>query len=177
MEKVKVLIDRIVVDFTNVYWDFFNPFQQQIRQYFNAPLRLREKGFKYHIPDRKMIIKNIPTYESDGDEYPKLIIEQATIAVFNYKEAYIGKNVKDIIILRDKVTWQKNSDKWIVDSDIGIKLIFENEVIVLLAHDSLAGLLKVFNLNKEQPIGEYLEEYWSMKTDQLISLIREEIYI
>jgi hypothetical protein len=49
MEGVKFSIDRIVVDFTNVYWDFFNPFQQRIRQYFNASFCLREKGFKYHL--------------------------------------------------------------------------------------------------------------------------------
>ncbi|SFS53806.1 hypothetical protein SAMN04488601_1011465 [Paenibacillus sp. 453mf] len=49
MEGVKVSIDRIVVDFTNVFWDFFNPFQLRLRQYFNASFNVHEKGFKYHV--------------------------------------------------------------------------------------------------------------------------------
>jgi len=49
MEGVQVSIDRIVVEFTDVYWDFFNPFQLRLREYLNANLRLKEKGFKYHL--------------------------------------------------------------------------------------------------------------------------------
>jgi hypothetical protein len=33
MQGVKVSIDRVVVDFTNVYWDFFNPFRQLLCDY------------------------------------------------------------------------------------------------------------------------------------------------
>ncbi|OAX47217.1 MULTISPECIES: hypothetical protein [unclassified Paenibacillus] len=49
MEGVQVSIDRIVVEFTDVYWDFFNLFQLRLREYLNANLRLKEKGFKYHL--------------------------------------------------------------------------------------------------------------------------------
>ncbi len=36
MEGVKVSIDRIVIDFTNVYWSFFNPFRQRLCDYFTV---------------------------------------------------------------------------------------------------------------------------------------------
>ncbi|UHA73722.1 replication initiation factor family protein [Paenibacillus sp. 481] len=49
MEDVQVSIDRIVVDFTDVLWDFFNRFHLTLRTHFNASLRLQEKGFKYHL--------------------------------------------------------------------------------------------------------------------------------
>jgi hypothetical protein len=49
MEGVQVSIDRIVVDFTDVFWNFFNPFQLRLRHYFNATFHLKEKGFKYHL--------------------------------------------------------------------------------------------------------------------------------
>ncbi len=49
MEGVQVSIDRIVVEFTDVYWDFFNPFRLRLCEYLNAKLRLMEKGFKYHL--------------------------------------------------------------------------------------------------------------------------------
>ncbi|NHN35236.1 hypothetical protein [Paenibacillus agricola] len=128
-------------------------------------------------PVSKLIIRNIPTNESDGDEYPKLKIEQVSTAVSNYKEAYTGKSIKDIIILRDIATWQNNSDKWMVDCDIGLKIIFEDDELLLIAYDSLAGLLKLLNPKEEQPVSELLKEYWSMKTDRLASLKREEIYL
>jgi hypothetical protein len=41
----------------------------------------------------------------------------------------------------------------------------------------LAGFLKVFKLNKMTPVKEILDDYWSMKTDKVDSLIREEIKI
>ncbi|AIQ73015.1 hypothetical protein [Paenibacillus odorifer] len=49
MKEVKLSIDRIVVDFTDVFWEFFNPFQQRIRECFRSPICAREKGFKYHL--------------------------------------------------------------------------------------------------------------------------------
>lgn len=49
MEGVQISIDRIVVDFTDIFWDFFNPFQLRLRQYLNASFQLKEKGFKYHL--------------------------------------------------------------------------------------------------------------------------------
>lgn len=49
MEGVKVSIDRIVVDFTNVYWTFFNPLRQWFCDYYNAAFYVKEKGFKYRV--------------------------------------------------------------------------------------------------------------------------------
>jgi hypothetical protein len=49
VEGVKVSIDRIVIDFTNVYWSFFNPFRQRLCQYMDASFYVLDKGFRYHI--------------------------------------------------------------------------------------------------------------------------------
>ncbi|MNG16844.1 hypothetical protein D3C84_1007880 [compost metagenome] len=53
MEDVKVSIDRIVVDFMNVQWTFFNPLRQRLCHYCNAAFYVKDKGFKYHIRVRE----------------------------------------------------------------------------------------------------------------------------
>ncbi len=53
MEGVKVSIDRIVVDFTNVYWTFFNPLRQRLCEYYNAAYYVEDKGFKYRVRVRE----------------------------------------------------------------------------------------------------------------------------
>lgn len=49
MEGIQVSIDRIVVEFTDVYWDFFNPFRLRLCEQLIVGLHLKEKGFKYHL--------------------------------------------------------------------------------------------------------------------------------
>ena len=49
MEGVKVSIDRIVVDFTDVYWKFFNPLRQWLCDFYNASFYVKDKGFKYRV--------------------------------------------------------------------------------------------------------------------------------
>ncbi|MBP2001373.1 hypothetical protein J2Z69_002416 [Paenibacillus shirakamiensis] len=53
MEGVKVSIDRIVVDFTNVYWKFFNPLRQWLCDSYNASFYVKDKGFKYRVRVRE----------------------------------------------------------------------------------------------------------------------------
>ncbi|GFN34211.1 replication initiation factor family protein [Paenibacillus xylaniclasticus] len=43
------VIDRIVIDFTGVYWDFFNPFMLRICHFYGVRMYTKEKGFIYHI--------------------------------------------------------------------------------------------------------------------------------
>ncbi|OUQ85406.1 hypothetical protein B5G50_27130 [Brevibacillus brevis] len=47
MEGVEVSIDCIVVDFKNVYWNFFNPLRQWLCDSYNAAFYVKDKGFKY----------------------------------------------------------------------------------------------------------------------------------
>ena len=128
--------------------------------------------------NKKLIIKNIPTVELDGDDYPKLIVEQCTVETKSYKEIIIGKVIKNILIVRDKATWYNNNDNWLVHSDIGVRVILEDKELLLIAHDSLAGFIKLIEL-KDPILSEdkVFEEYWSMKTDVLESLKREEISV
>ncbi|MFI8711295.1 replication initiation factor family protein [Brevibacillus brevis] len=53
MQGVKVSIDRVVVDFSNVYWDFFNPFRKWLCDFYYAKFYVKDKGFKYHIRVRE----------------------------------------------------------------------------------------------------------------------------
>jgi len=134
-------------------------------------------NFSIEGPDRTINIKNIPINASDGDEYPKLIIEHASTPNPDYKLTYVGKNLEDILILKDVATWQNNSTNWMVEADIGIKIVFQQEEFLLLAQDSLAGFLKVLRLNNTTSVEEVLEDYWSMKTDKVDSSVRKEMKI
>jgi len=49
LERTKVSIDRIVIDFTNVYWSFFNPFRKRLCHSLSASFYVPDKGFRYHI--------------------------------------------------------------------------------------------------------------------------------
>lgn len=126
--------------------------------------------------DNKLTIKNIPTIQSDGDEYPKLTVERAAIETQNYKEIIINKVIKKVLIIRDEASWRNNNSKWLINSDIGIKIILEDREVVLLAFDSLAGFIGMIELRETYAdTNKLFEEYWSMKTDTLDLLKREEI--
>lgn len=49
MKGVTVSIDRIVIDFTDVYWDFFNEFHKRICHYYGVRMMVGERGFQYRI--------------------------------------------------------------------------------------------------------------------------------
>ncbi|WP_039832907.1 hypothetical protein [Paenibacillus sonchi] len=126
--------------------------------------------------DRTICIKNIPNIASDGDDYPKLIIEYVMTPSSDCELLYEGNDFESILILKDAITWEGDDISWKVEVDIGIKIVFQQEQFLLLAQDSLAGLLKVFRLSTV-PVEEVLESYWSMKTDKIDSLIRKEMRV
>lgn len=45
MEGVSVSIDRIVIDFTDVYWDFFNEFHKRICHFYGVKMTVGKKDF------------------------------------------------------------------------------------------------------------------------------------
>ena len=49
MEGIAVSIDHIVIDFTDAYWDFFNPFMLRLCHYFGVKMYTAEKRLRYHI--------------------------------------------------------------------------------------------------------------------------------
>jgi hypothetical protein len=49
MKGVTVSIDRIVIDFTDVYWDFFNEFHKRICHFYGVRMTVGERGFQYRI--------------------------------------------------------------------------------------------------------------------------------
>jgi hypothetical protein len=124
-----------------------------------------------------VIIKNIPSVQLDGDEYPCLVVEE-TDAIKYIKRINIAKEIESITIIRDKATWHYNNDKWVIDSDIAIKFSFNGYKLLFIAHDSLAGFIRIINV-KEPLINEckVLDKYWSMKADILDYIERIEIDI
>lgn len=75
MKDIQVSIDRIVVDFTDVFWDFFNQFHSTLRTNFNARFYLKEKGFKYHL------------HVKDGSHYLHI----------SYQLAFVPKSRKNVL--------------------------------------------------------------------------------
>lgn len=49
MKGVSVSIDRIVIDFTGVHWDFFNEFHKRICHFYGVRMTVEERGFQYRI--------------------------------------------------------------------------------------------------------------------------------
>lgn len=49
MEGVTVSIDCIVIDFTGVYWDFFNEFHKGICYFYGVKMTVGDRGFQYRI--------------------------------------------------------------------------------------------------------------------------------
>jgi hypothetical protein len=74
MEGVQVSIDRIVVDFTDVFWEFFNLFQQRLRQYLHA-LLLEGKGVQ--VPSSCEGRWSLPAYLVSIDFCPEVEEEHA----------------------------------------------------------------------------------------------------
>lgn len=129
-------------------------------------------------PDKKLCVKNTPVMASDGDDYPKLTIEQAPIAPDDeMKRLYSCIILDEIVIYRVEASWKRNGSIWNVKSDIGLKLVLQQEELLIIAQDSLAGLLRVIKLSNEQSINRILEDYWIMKTDYVDSLIRSELKV
>lgn len=128
------------------------------------------------VEDKYIILKNIPSLQSDEDEYPCLVVERTNVNVKDYKQIDIGQNINKINIIGDKASWQYNNNKWFVESDIAIKICMKELELLLIAYDSLAGFLKIIS-TKELLSNNVFEEYWSMKSEKLDFLQRNEMSI
>lgn len=51
MKGVIVSIDRIVIDFTDVYWDFFNEFHKRICHFYGVRMTVGEKRSRAAMPE------------------------------------------------------------------------------------------------------------------------------
>ncbi|MEC0182961.1 hypothetical protein P4H61_15865 [Paenibacillus peoriae] len=49
MKGVAVSIDRIVIGFTDVYWDFFNEFHKRLCHFYGVKMTVGERRFQYRI--------------------------------------------------------------------------------------------------------------------------------
>lgn len=124
----------------------------------------------------KLVIKNIPIIQSDGDEYPKLAVEKSTVEMQTNREMIFNKIIKKLFIIRDEVVWKSKNIKWLINCDIGVKIVLEDRELVIVVTDSLAGLIKIIDSREVcSDKSKLFKEYWSMKTDVLESLKREEI--
>ncbi|APH06220.1 hypothetical protein [Bacillus weihaiensis] len=124
-----------------------------------------------------LTIKNIPSFQSDNEEYPQIILDTEVLNIEkDFKEIKINQKIKDIVVIENNVNWEYSNNHWSVVSDIGIKLILENEEFLFLMQDSIAGFIK--NINSKDNIiitNNDIEEYWSFKTDKVKKLKIEEI--
>ncbi len=128
--------------------------------------------------NNQLLIRNTPKIQSDNEEYPCLVVTETNKRIDGYKIISINQIIRSISIIKDIVTWRYNNTKWMIESDIAIKIDLGEYNLWIISHDSLAGFIKVLR-TKESIMcnNQLLDEYWSMKTDKLDSLVREEIII
>ncbi|GMA99535.1 hypothetical protein [Pelosinus sp. IPA-1] len=121
---------------------------------------------------------NCPITKIDGDEYPQIKLISDIKHKYKWEKVVNGK-AKKITIVRDEVTWEIGGDTWIVNQDSGIKIYFDNIQVLIMAIDSIGGLIK-YLVADSVPIEvskEKLQNYWSFKTDALVMSRRKEIDI
>lgn len=128
--------------------------------------------------DGEVVFNNIPTVELDGDNYPRFSIRTAHEEMQIHKELIFNETIQSISIVRDEAIWQKNNNKWVINTDIGIKIVLDDRELVLIAHDSMAGFIKFIDSSDNVvDKSKVFDEYWSMKTDKIDSLKRVEFII
>lgn len=121
---------------------------------------------------------NYPMTKIDGDEYPQITLISNIKHSYKWENVFSGR-VKKIAVVRDEVTWKSGGDTWIVNQDSGIKIYFDKIQILIMAIDSIGGLIKylVADSFPTEVSKEELQNYWSFKTDALVMAIRKEIDI
>lgn len=74
MSNIKMSVDRIVIEYKDVYWSFFNLFKQNVCDYYGIKEYIGKKGFKYHLhireyPDRYFHISYQPYHEPKSKKH------------------------------------------------------------------------------------------------------------
>ncbi|WP_059041428.1 hypothetical protein [Paenibacillus rubinfantis] len=110
MEGVNVSIDRIVVDFTNVYWTFFNPLRQRLCEYYNAVYYLKDKGFKYRVRVREgkhWAYLSYQLFYARPSKKHTLRLECPPESLVHFQSwiSTIGDNATDILHVRSEVAF------------------------------------------------------------------------
>jgi hypothetical protein len=125
---------------------------------------------------KALTIMNIPTTQSDGDEYP-ILTSGDTQNHCNWTHKVQFSSETTISIIRDNVSWEYQGNRWNVLSDVG--LLFKNakqgEQFWVESVDSLAGLIRYGCSQIDTTDSENVREFWSFKTDNLTTLKRELI--
>ena len=120
---------------------------------------------------------NYPTVQADNDEYPKMQFITGIKNKPQFKKISNNRALKSVRICRDHVRWKVEENEWNVTIDVGIKLYFDDYQLLILAIDSLGGLIKYY-MGEHIQVGlsnEDLNEYWGFKTEELLSGNREEL--
>lgn len=117
---------------------------------------------------QKLLINNKTITASDDDDYPHFVIQKIETIDNEYTIKKINKIINSISIIRDNSTWHNSDHHWDTTCDAAIKLTLEDEFLYLIAHDSIAGFIKLENMNDEKD-DLVLKDYWAMKTDNLDS--------
>ncbi|PAD69053.1 hypothetical protein CHH83_10250 [Bacillus sp. 7586-K] len=169
---------KIINTIQNQHWDMLKQLMGKKLKTING----EEPGeFSFTITletsDLYLTLKNEPSLEDDDDEYPQIVLEIDQTNIDNIiSKRTVEKEIKNIVIVRNKVAWKSSSDEWEVVSDIGIKLILEEEEFLFLMIDSLAGFIKVIHSKGKIRLTQCdIVEYWEFKTEVIESFELEEI--
>mgnify|MGYP001151509383 CR=1 FL=1 len=80
-------------------------------------------------------------------------------------------------VIRDNINWTDGKNKFGMEIDIGIKLIFENVELLVMARDSSVGLLEVWIGESQEWTNntEMYQDIYSFSSSEILCIYREEI--
>lgn len=118
-------------------------------------------------------IFNKVEYNKDKDDYSRICIEKINMFHCDNKTKYfLDEKILKVFLIRDKISWNFNNDKWIVVSDIGVKIYTKSFEIVILTIDDMSTRVELyFKKNNNYLIGDKINfnqnllEHWAFKTD------------
>lgn len=154
--------------------DFLKPLKGSDISIFSETIDSKTAIIKLQRNDIICFITNEPTEQEDGDEYPVLRINTSSSFAFNANFVLENAKLLSLCSVRDKICWTRDGVRWEVEIDIGMKIATDKKEVLLLATDSVGGLMTFTSgVDIKTPDSESeLKEQWIYKSDEFISLHR-----
>ncbi len=128
--------------------------------------------------NHSLFLTNHPSIQYDNDEYSRIIVQKSLKQIYEWKSLIEGVLLQEINLIRHSVSWKYKDDLWVVVSDVGLKLTFQDINLVFMFIDSICGLIRYkYPSNGISDRISEAEEFWHLKTDKLESMKVNEIRI
>ncbi|MEV2908004.1 hypothetical protein ABNF65_04940 [Paenibacillus larvae] len=140
--------------------------------------------------NKEVVIFSSPNKTDEGVEFPRLNVVYSQDysdedELFNEREdietaleyTWRCKNLLSGSIIRDKVSWMANEIKWTLETDVGVKLKFNDVQLLVMARDSSFGVLEIWVGKSQEWINntERYKEIHSFDPSELREIERIEV--